>query len=116
MARGNAASGNQYIGCHLPNSRSPELYPDPFLFNPERWNERDFKPTEFIPFGGGVRKCIGATLAILEMKMVIATWIKNFRFELPSDTPETEPLYRRNITMAPKTGIPLRFLGGKKSA
>lgn len=89
----------------------PELYPDPFLFNPDRWNDRDFKPTEFLPFGGGVRKCIGLTLAILEMKMVLAAWMKNFRFELPSDAPETEPLYRRNITMAPKSGIPLKYVG-----
>ena len=51
------------------------------------------------------------TLAMLEMKMVIAAWMKNYRFELPDDAPETEPLYRRNITMAPKSGIPLKFNG-----
>ena len=64
-----------------------------------------------MPFGGGVRRCIGATLAILEMKVVIATWIKNFRFALPDDVPAVEPTYRRNITMAPKSGIPLVFEG-----
>ena len=97
----------------------PELFPDPFLFNPDRWLERTFKPFEFIPFGGGVRRCIGATLAMLEMKIVVATWIKDFLFELPADHPGVEPVYRRNITMAPKSGIPLIFRGpriGKRPA
>ena len=89
----------------------PELYPDPFQFNPDRWNKRDFKPTEFLPFGGGIRKCLGLTLAILEMKMVVAAWMKHFRFELPDDAPASEPVYRRNITMAPRSGIPLKFVG-----
>jgi cytochrome P450 len=93
----------------------PELYPEPFRFNPDRWNDRDFKPTEFIPFGGGTRKCLGATLAMLEMKMVVAAWMKNFQFESPSDAPEKEPLYRRNITMAPKSGIPLKFIGARRA-
>ena len=93
----------------------PELYPEPFRFNPDRWNDRSFKPHEFMPFGGGVRKCPGLTLAMLEMKMVIAAWMKNYRFELPDDAPETEPLYRRNITMAPKSGIPLKFVGKRKA-
>lgn len=91
-----------------------ELYPEPFLFNPDRWNDRNFKPNEFMPFGGGVRRCIGATLAILEMKMVLSAWMKNFRFELPSDSPDQEPLYRRNVTMAPRSGILLKFLGNIK--
>jgi cytochrome P450 len=91
----------------------PTIYPEPFQFNPDRWNDRDFKPTEFMPFGGGVRKCPGLTLAMLEMKMVIAAWMKNFRFELPDDAPGTEPLYRRNITMAPRSGIPLKFQGDR---
>lgn len=86
---------------------NPEIYPDPFQFKPQRWSERSFKPHEFLPFGGGVRRCIGAPLALLEMKIVIGTWLKRFRFRLPEDAPDTEPIHRRNITMAPKTGIPL---------
>ena len=90
---------------------NPELYPEPFRFNPERWSERQFKPHEFLPFGGGIRRCIGASLAMLEMKMTIATWVKEYEFMLPDDAPESEVTYRRNITMAPKSGIPLIFLG-----
>ena len=90
---------------------NPDLYPDPFEFNPDRWNDQPLKPHEFMPFGGGVRRCIGAPLALLEMKIVVATWVKSFMFELPDDVPKFEPVYRRNITMAPKTGIPLVVRG-----
>lgn len=89
----------------------PELYPAPFEFDPDRWSRRIFKPNEFLPFGGGVRRCIGAPLAVLEMKIVIATWWRHFRFELPTDAPHVEPLHRRNVTMAPVSGIPLVFPG-----
>ena len=89
----------------------PEIFPEPKKFDPDRWQHRRCKPYEFMPFGGGIRRCIGATLAMLEMKVVIATWVQNFRFSLPTDIPEVEPTYRRNITMAPKSGIPLVFEG-----
>ena len=88
-----------------------KLYPDPFMFQPERWDGVTRKPHEFLPFGGGIRRCLGATLAMLEMKIAIATLVTQFRFELPKDVPEVEPVYRRNITMAPKSGIPLVFVG-----
>ncbi len=88
-----------------------KLFPEPFKFDPERWLDAKFKPHEFLPFGGGIRRCIGAPLAILEMKIVIAAWSKNFKFELPADASKVEMVHRRNITMAPKSGIPLRFHG-----
>ena len=93
----------------------PEIYPEPMQFNPERWLKRKPKPFEFMPFGGGIRRCPGATLALLEMKVVIATWIRNFVFELPPDAPESEATYRRNITMAPVSGIPLVYRGRTRS-
>ena len=89
----------------------PEIFPDPMKFDPDRWNDRQYKPHEFMPFGGGVRRCIGAPLAMMEMKIVVATWIKNFQFALPENIPDVEEVYRRNITMAPKSGIPLVFVG-----
>ena len=112
----------EFVDCDLPAGTNlaiaiclvhedPELYPEPLVFKPERWLERNFKPNEFMPFGGGVRRCLGATLATLEIKITIATWIKHFQFELPPDAPHVEPVYRRNITMAPRSGIPLVFKG-----
>ena len=45
-----------------------QVFPDPFRFDPHRWKELEVKPHQFMPFGGGVRRCIGAPLAIMEMK------------------------------------------------
>ena len=89
----------------------PNIYEEPFEFNPDRWRERTFKPHEFLPFGGGIRRCIGATLAVYEIKIVVATLVNNYRFELPHDAPDSEIVHRRNLTLAPKSGIPLVFLG-----
>jgi unspecific monooxygenase len=49
-----------------------DLYPDPFRFRPERFRERQYSAHEYFPFGGGARTCIGASLAPLEMKLVLA--------------------------------------------
>ena len=92
-------------GCLVHEDES--LYPDPFAFKPERWEDFKAKPHQFLPFGGGVRRCLGAPLSLLEMKIVILCWIGKFEFEIPADAPESEPVHRRNITMAPQTGIPL---------
>lgn len=94
----------------------PEIYPEPMNFLPHRWFDRSYKPYEFMPFGGGIRRCIGAALAVLEIKIVVATFCRDLRFELPHDAPATEIVHRRNLTIAPKSGIPLVYLGRKKSS
>ena len=86
------------------------IYPNPFAFNPDRWNGRTYKPYEYFPFGGGVRRCIGAPLALMELKIVVATWIQQYNFSLPLNAPEIEPVRRRNFTMAPQSGIPLKVI------
>lgn len=88
---------------------NPIIYSDPEKFQPDRWTQQRFKPHEFLAFGGGVRRCIGATMALMEMKIVLVTWLRKFRFELPDDAPHVEPVHRRNLTMAPRSGIPLRI-------
>lgn len=85
----------------------PTRFPDPRKFDPARWKNLKLRPHEYYPFGGGVRRCIGATLAMIEMKIVIATWIDLARFQTPTGAPEVEPVHRRNLTMAPQSGIPL---------
>jgi cytochrome P450 len=60
------------IGLH----RDPQLYPEPHAFRPERFVERSFAPWEFLPFGGGNRRCIGAAFALFEMKIVLAAVLR----------------------------------------
>ena len=53
-----------------------DLYPEPERFRPERFLERKFSPFEYIPFGGGSRRCLGAAFALYEMKIVIGTLLR----------------------------------------
>jgi cytochrome P450 len=93
-----------------------DVYPDPFSFRPERWVEPDqdaegeaprlktIKPPtyEWIPFGGGTRRCLGATLAMAEMRAVLRTMIERLDIEAADPKPE-RPLHR-NVTMIPGRG------------
>ena len=87
--------------------RDPEIYPNPERFDPDRWANRTYKPYEFLAFGGGIRRCIGAAMAIMEMKIALVTWLRRLEFQLPDDTPDRETVHRRNLTMAPRSGIAL---------
>ena len=84
--------------------RRPSLYPDPLRFSPRRFF--DFKPApwEFLPFGGGVRRCVGAAFAIHEMKMVLATILA--RVDLRLARHDTH-VVRRSITLTPSDGLPV---------
>ena len=81
----------------------PELYPDPRVFRPERFLERTFSPHEFVPFGGGSRRCIGAAFAMYEMKLVLTTLLRSERFRLVDDR-EVKAVVR-GLTMGPKGGV-----------
>jgi cytochrome P450 len=84
-----------------------DLYPEPFAFRPERWLDADgraIKPGtyELIPFGGGTRRCLGAALAIAEMRMVLRTMAERLDLEAASTRPERPR--NRNVTMIPARG------------
>jgi unspecific monooxygenase len=83
--------------------RRPDLYPDPEQFKPERFLERQFSPYEFFPFGGGNRRCIGAAFAMYEMKLVLATLMQRYEFEV-RERRAVVPI-RRGVTFAPKGGV-----------
>lgn len=80
----------------------PDLYPDPFAFRPERWHGQKPGTYEWIPFGGGVRRCLGAALAMAEQRVVLAAMAR--RLELEADRPEPERARHRNVTMIPARG------------
>jgi cytochrome P450 len=89
--------------------QDPLLYLEPKRFRPERFLERKFAPHEYAPFGGGVRRCLGAAFSDYETKILLATMLRRLNLSLESSRPEAR--VRRNITMGPKRGVPLRVLG-----
>ena len=81
----------------------PELYPpDPEAFRPERFLEGAPEPYTWIPFGGGVRRCLGASFATLEMKVVIARILA--RATLRAPRAKSESTRFRGVTLLPSRG------------
>ena len=87
----------------------PDIYPEPKRFKPERFLERQFSPYEYLPFGGGNRRCIGTAFAMFEMKLVLAKVLSRYSLELAENSP-VMPV-RRGVTMAPAGGVPLVVKG-----
>jgi cytochrome P450 len=79
-----------------------DIYEDPFAFRPERWEGHQPGTYEWIPFGGGIRRCLGAALAMAEQRMVLKAMADRLDLE-PAD-PEPEHAVHRNVTMLPAGG------------
>jgi cytochrome P450 len=79
-----------------------DLYPEPFEFRPERWLGRKPGTYEWIPFGGGIRRCLGAALAMAEQRVVLEAMAR--RLDLEAAEPEPERALHRNVTMIPAHG------------
>jgi cytochrome P450 len=85
----------------LTHTRAQE-YPEPYAFRPERFLEHAPNTYAWIPFGGGVRRCIGAPFAELEMRIVLAEILE--RFDLRPAGGRAEGIARRNVTFSPRHG------------
>jgi cytochrome P450 len=79
-----------------------DVYPDPFSFRPERWLDRKPGTYEWIPFGGGTRRCLGAALAMAEQRVVLREMVRRLDLEAPDPRPERPQ--HRNVTMIPARG------------
>jgi cytochrome P450 len=79
-----------------------DLYPRPFDFLPERWLGRKPGTYEWIPFGGGIRRCLGAALAMAEQRVVLEAMAR--RLDLETEDPAPERALHRNVTMIPAHG------------
>jgi cytochrome P450 len=84
-----------------------DIYPEPHLFRPERFLEQQFSPYEYLPFGGGARRCIGLAFAQLEMKLAIAQILSNYELEL-INTKDVKPK-RRGLVTGPDHPIRMKI-------
>jgi cytochrome P450 family 135 len=105
-------AGVHVAPCIYLTHRRAELYPDPTAFRPDRFLG-DGAPDSYawIPFGGGVRRCLGATFAQMEMNVVLRTIASRVTLE-PVGAPE--PVRRRAIALVPARGAEVRVLGPRQ--
>ncbi len=90
-----------------------DLYPRALEFRPERFLEDGAESYAWLPFGGGIRRCIGAALAQAEMAEVLRVVVP--RIELRPLRPTPDPVVLRGVTLAPKHGVPVQVLGSHRA-
>ena len=98
----NLPAGATVAPCIHLIHRRPDIYPEPRRFRPERFLEQPAGTYTWIPFGGGVRRCLGATFAQFEMRQVLASIVS--QVELRPAAAEGERVARRAITLSPASG------------
>ncbi|MBV8883917.1 MAG: cytochrome P450 [Chroococcidiopsidaceae cyanobacterium CP_BM_RX_35] len=96
---------------YLAHHRSA-VYPEPKQFRPERFFERQFSPYEYLPFGGGNRRCIGSAFALFEMKLVLFKLLSSLDFALVNSKP-IQPI-RRGLTVAPSDQLQMIVTGSRQ--
>ncbi|HEY8208274.1 MAG TPA: cytochrome P450 [Myxococcaceae bacterium] len=82
--------------------RRAESFPEPDLFRPERFLQRDYSPFEYLPFGGGARRCIGMSFALHQMKIVLGTVLGELELSSAMRRPVRE--VRHDVLVAPSEG------------
>jgi cytochrome P450 len=93
-------AGVSVAPCVYLAHRNPEVYPEPQRFLPERFLDNPPGTYTWIPFGGGVRRCLGASFAQFEMAVVLRELVK--RHQIRPANPKPERVFRRAITETPR--------------
>jgi cytochrome P450 len=102
------------VPCIYLAQRRPQTYPEPEQFRPERFLEAKADPYAWLPFGGGMRRCIGMAFALYEIKIVLATLLGRVRLRLTH--PGGERVVRRQILLAPHKGTEVVVTGPRTPA
>ncbi|QYO64757.1 cytochrome P450 [Leptolyngbya sp. 7M] len=92
--------------CNYLTHHREDLYPEPRQFRPERFLERQYSPSEYYPFGGSERRCVGAAFANFEMKLVLATILRRYQLSLAEKPPIRA--VRRGVNISPRGGVNVR--------
>jgi cytochrome P450 family 135 len=106
------AKGTRVVPSIYLTNRSPRVYDSPEEFRPERFLENGPETFSWIPFGGGIRRCIGASFATLEMKLILRTMLSELepsmpakgRWPIPDRWRRGEGTRRRAVTLVPAAG------------
>ncbi|XP_004469603.1 sterol 26-hydroxylase, mitochondrial-like [Dasypus novemcinctus] len=105
----------QFVFCHYVISRDPSTFPEPESFQPSRWLRKSQPgavgvqhPFGSLPFGYGVRGCLGRRIAELEMQLLLARLIQKYQVVLAPETGELHSVFR--IVLVPHKKVALRFL------
>ncbi|MGB7442239.1 MAG: cytochrome P450 [Coleofasciculaceae cyanobacterium] len=104
-------AGTALAPCIYLTHHREDLYPEPKRFKPERFLERQFSPSEYLPFGGGNRRCLGYAFAQYEMKLVLATILSQVQLKL-ADSRTLKPV-RRGVTFTPASGVQVVMTGDR---
>lgn len=101
-------AGIRVAPCIWLAQRREESFPEAERFMPERFVGKKTDPYAWLPFGGGVRRCIGMAFALYEMKTVLATVLLRARYQLAEGRPLD--IVRRSLTLAPEGGTEIVLL------
>ncbi|MBT5910950.1 MAG: cytochrome P450 [Opitutae bacterium] len=96
-------AGVVVVPCIYLTHRREDIYPDPLMFKPERFQNDGPGSYEFFPFGGGIRRCIGAAFAMYEMKILLAQVALRTDLDLPANYQGR--VTRRSVTFTPEKGM-----------
>jgi cytochrome P450 len=86
MAGYDLPRGTHVVFSPAVTHRRPDLYPQPDRFIPERWARIDPSPYEYLPFGSGPRRCLGATFAMMELKIALPLILQRYRLAIAPGT------------------------------
>lgn len=100
-------AGTRIVVHIIAINRNPRIYERPNEFRPERFLDRRPETYAWVPFGGGVKRCLGAAFSMRELITVLHTLLREGEFSAVDDAPER--IVRRSIMLAPRYGTRVRF-------